>query len=475
MDRATPPQAVEARRPKLPPLWHSLSARLLVMTVFFVMLGEVFIYAPSIAAFRVKYLEERVAAGNIAVLAVLATPDFMVDDALEAELLSQAGVYLVGLARPDGKKLILGMEEGLPPVDAQFDLRQRSFFGLIGDAFMTIGHPANRVIRVVAVSPKHPQATVEIVMDEAPMRDAMLDYSRRILALSIVISLITAALVYLTLQWWMVAPIRRMTQSMVAFRDNPEDLSRPLQVERRSDEIGLAQTELVDMQAGMRSALHQQMRLAALGAAVTKISHDLRNMLATAQLVSDRLAASADPQVKRAVPTLAAAIGRAVELCTKTLEFTREGTPPLVWRRFALSPLVDEVAAGVPGNGQPVAWRNETDGVELEADRDQLYRVIANLGQNAAEAGATAIAVRAKLSVETVAIEMLDNGPGLPPRARENLFKPFAASGRSGGTGLGLAIARELARAHGGDLGLVKSDGEGTLFRIELPRRRKAA
>lgn len=462
-------------RPKLPPLWHSLSARLLVMTVFFVMLGEVFIYAPSIAAFRVKYLEERIAAANIAVLALLATPDFMVDETLEAELLAQAGVYLVGLKRPDGRKLILGMEKDLPSIDAQFDLRLRSFFGLIGDALMTIGQPENRVIRVVSVSPRHPQAIVELVMDEAPMRDAMIDYSRRILALSIVISLITAALVYLTLQWWMVAPIRRMTQSMIAFRGNPEDLSRPLQVERRSDEIGIAQSELLDMQAELRAALHQQMRLAALGTAVTKISHDLRNMLATAQLVSDRLAASADPQVKSAVPTLAAAIRRAVDLCSKTLEFTREGMPPLVWRRFALAPLVDEVAAGVPGNGQPVAWKNETGGIELEADRDQLYRVIANLGQNAVLAGATAIAVRAETIEDRIAIEVSDNGPGLPPRARENLFKPFAASGRSGGTGLGLAIARELARAHGGELSLVKSDSEGTRFRIELPRRRPAA
>jgi len=466
---------MQAYRPKLPALWHSLSARLLVMTIAFVMLGEVLIFAPSIAAFRVKYLEERIAAANIAVLSLLATPDFMVDEELEAELLSQAGVYLVGLARPDGKKLMLGMEEGLPPIDAQFDLRQRSFFGLIGDAFSSIGHPRNRVIRVVAVSPKHPQATVEIVMDEKPMRTATIDYAQRILAISIVISLIAAALVYLTLQWWMVRPIRRMTQSMIAFRNNPEDLSRPLQVERRTDEIGIAQAELVDMQAGLRSALHQQMRLAALGTAVTKISHDLRNMLSTAQLVSDRLAASADPQVKSAVPTLAAAIRRAVDLCTKTLEFTREGMPPLEWRRFALAGLLDEVAAGVPGNGPALAWRNAAGGLEIEADRDQLYRVFANLGQNAAQAGATAISVRAENADETIVVEFADNGPGLPPRARENLFKPFAASGRSGGTGLGLAIARELARAHGGDLILVKSDGEGTLFRVELPRRRRDA
>jgi signal transduction histidine kinase len=458
-------------RPRLPSLWNSLSARLLVLTVAFVMLSEVLIFSPSISSFRVKYLEERIAAANIAVLALLATPDFMVDEALEEELLAQAGAYLIGLKRPDGKKLMLGMETALPPIDAQYDLRERGFLGLIGDAFVVLAENRDRVIRVVSTSPRHPDAVVEIVMQEAPMRMAMIDYAKSILALSIVISLVTASLVYLALQWWMVRPIRRMTESMIEFRDNPEDRSRPLPVTNRSDEIGIAQAELVGMQAVMRDALAQQTRLAALGTAVTKISHDLRNMLATAQLVSDRLAASADPQVQRAVPTLAAAIGRAADLCMKTLEFSREGTPPLDLRRFPLAPLVEEVTAALPTNGN-VVWRNEADGIEVEADRGQLYRVIANLAQNALHSGAGAITVAARAAPDRVEIDVADNGPGLAPRSRENLFRPFAGSGRPGGSGLGLAIARELMRAHGGDLLLVESTGEGTLFRLELPRRR---
>lgn len=457
-------------RPKLPPLWNSLSARLLVLTVAFVMLSEVLIFAPSIASFRVKYLEERIAAANIAVLALLATPDFMVDEALEEELLAQAGAYLIGLRRPDGKKLMLGMEEALPPIDAQYDLRGQSFLGLVGDAFVVLGQTRGRVIRVVGTSPRHREAVVEVVMDEAPMRMAMLDYAQSILALSIIISLVTATLVYLTLQWWMVRPIRRMTESMIEFRDNPEDRSRTLPAGGRSDEIGIAQAELVGMQAVMREALAQQTRLAALGTAVTKISHDLRNMLTTAQIVSERLATSADPQVQRAVPTLAAAIGRAADLCIKTLEFTREGTPPLDLRRFPLAPLVEEVAAALPTDGT-IAWRNESGGIEVDADRDQLYRVIANLAQNAVQSGAGAITVAARSAGDRTEIDIADNGPGLPPRTRENLFKPFAGSGRPGGSGLGLAIARELMRAHGGDLLLVRSTGEGTLFRLELPRR----
>ncbi len=461
-------------RPKLPVLWHSLSARLLVLTIAFVMVSEVLIFVPSIASFRLKYLEERLAAANIAVLALLATPDAMVSDELEMELLSQAGAYVIGMKRPDGKKLMLGMEDKVPAIDAQFDLRQHGLFRSVRDAVVALVQGRNRVLRVVGVSPRHNETEVEIVIDEAPLHDAMLDYGAQILAVSIVISLVTASLVYLALQWWMVRPIRRMTESMIAFRGDPEDLSRPLRVERRSDEIGLAQAELAEMQAGLRASLQQKTRLAALGTAVTKISHDLRNMLATAQLVSDRLVASADPQVKRAAPTLVAAIDRAVDLCTRTLDFTREGPLRLDYRRFALKGLIHEIGAGGFANGKTELVDAVGD-IELEADRDQLYRVLANLVRNAAEAGAAVVTVSAATEGERVIIEVRDNGPGLAPRARQNLFTPFAGSGRAGGSGLGLAIARELAHAHGGDLSLVCSDAGGTLFRIDLPARRPAA
>jgi signal transduction histidine kinase len=227
------------------------------------------------------------------------------------------------------------------------------------------------------------------------------------------------------------------------------------------------------MQAGLRASLQQKTRLAALGTAVTKISHDLRNMLATAQLVSDRLVSSADPQVKRAAPTLVAAIDRAVELCTRTLDFTREGPPRLDYRRFALKGLVYEIVVGGLTDDKTQLVDAVGD-IELEADRDQLYRVLANLVRNAAEAGAGQVTVSAATAGDRVIIEVRDNGPGLPPRARENLFTPFAGSGRAGGSGLGLAIARELAHAHGGDLTLVSSDAAGTLFRIDMPARRPA-
>ncbi|MCH8809349.1 MAG: HAMP domain-containing histidine kinase [Proteobacteria bacterium] len=457
----------------LPPLAESLSARLLLLTIAFVMLAEVLIYAPSIGRFRLVYLEERLAAAHLAILALEATPDQMIGEDLKRELLDHVGAYSVGLTRPGAGKLML-MVTTPGPVDASYDLREASFFGLIGDAFMTLMDDGGRILRVVGVSPKDRKTLVEVVLEEAPLRRQMLGYSERILALSLVISLFTAALVYLSLHLLMVRPMRRITESMARFRDDPEDASRIIKPSARSDEVGVAQRELAEMQEGLRGALRQRARLAALGAGITKISHDLRNILATARLVSDRLVESEDPEVRRTAPTLLSAIDRAVNLCAQTLNFTSEGAPAVDLSRFDLGELVREVGASLPEqlNGQ-ARWHSLIEeNFEVSADREQLHRVLSNLGQNAVQAGATKVEVAARRDDDRFVIDVTDNGPGLSPRARAHLFKPFAGSSHPGGTGLGLAIARELMRAHGGDVQLERSTSEGTRFRLILPADR---
>ncbi len=268
--------------------------------------------------------------------------------------------------------------------------------------------------------------------------------------------------------------MRRFTESMARFRDDPEDASRIIKPSARSDEVGVAQRELAEMQEGLRGALQQRARLAALGAGVTKISHDLRNILSTARLVSDRLVKSEDPEVRRTAPTLLGAIDRAVNLCDQTLNFTSEGAPTVDLSRFDLGELVREVGASLPEqlNGQ-ASWDSLIEAnLEISADREQLHRVLDNLGQNAVQAGATKVEVAARRDGHRIVIDVTDNGPGLSPRAREHLFKPFAGSSHPGGTGLGLAIARELMRAHGGDVRLERSTSEGTSFRLILPANR---
>ncbi len=458
-----------------------LSARLLLLTIFFVMVAELLIYAPSISSFRKTYLEEHIATAHLASQTLEAMPDAMVGRDLERALLFHASAYGIVLRYQDQHALMLS--EDMPPkVDVTFDLRKANFYMWIRDAFEALVQRQNRVMRVIAPSPKEPNVIVEVIMDEAPMVRRMVWYSARILQITIVISLVTAGLVYVSLQWLMVRPMRRVTESMIRFREDPEDVSRTIQPGDRADEIGVVERELAVMQNDVRAALHQKSRLATLGAAVAKVNHDLRNSLATAVLVSDRLADIDDPEVKKVTPRLFEAIDRAVVLCSQTLNYVHETAPRLHPTLFKLVDLVSEVGeslrAARDGTGEET-WKNEVGPeLEIEADREQLFRVLSNLGQNAVQAGAREIVVGARVGDGRVRIRIADNGPGLPPKAKRNLFQPFAGSARHGGSGLGLVIARDIMRAHGGEIALSGTGPTGTTFTLELKmpgRQAKAA
>jgi signal transduction histidine kinase len=463
------PKIMIGRKVSLPPFLRSLSARLLVLTVIFVMLSEVLIFVPSVARFRLTYLQQHIADAHLAMLALEATPDNMVSQELANELLAHVGAHGIVLHKPNNTTLMI--DSPTPPqVAATWDLRGAGSWGLIRNAMMTLAQNGNHVVRVLDVSPTDPRVVVEVLLDDAPMRAAMWGFGIRILELSIVISLITAALVYLSLQWLLVAPLRRLIASMMRFREDPEDASRVIAPSSRGDEIGLAQRELASMQETVRQALRHNARLAALGTAVTKVNHDLRSILSTARLISDALAGSEAPEVKRVTPALLAAIDRAVGLCTRTLHYTREGAPPLSRSRFVLSGLIEEVAEVVEkSDGTARLINNVPATMMVEADRDQLFRVVLNLASNALEAGAHRVVINAGLGGDTILLMVADDGPGLPPKARDNLFRPFAGSARPGGTGLGLAIAREIMRAHGGDITLTASTAQGTTFCLTLP------
>ncbi len=456
-----------------PPLTRSLSAQVLMLTVAFVMLAEILIYVPSVARFRLNNLEQRIEEAHLAAMSLLSIPNFVASPEFERELLAAVSAHGVVLKQPQTRILI--QADGMPPsVAASYDLRQRNMLMLIADAFETLFATDGRVIRVIDDATMRADTEVEIIMDEAPLRAAMLTYSWNILTLSFAIALITAGLLFLVLQGRLVRPIRRITESMTAFRQAPEEPSSSIDPStKRSDEIGVAQRELAEMQEQLRQSLKQKTRLAELGAAVSKVNHDLRNILATAQLVSDRLTLSDDPDVRRVTPRLIDAIDRAINLCRRTLRYGSADEPPPDLASFPLGDLVDEVGAsvGLPTGGE-IVWRNRiTNGMEITADRDQMFRVLLNLGRNAVQAISESgeIRVQAARTDTGVSIDIQDTGPGLPPVAREHLFEAFTGSARSGGTGLGLVIARDVMRAHGGDIKLVQSDASGTVFRLFLP------
>jgi len=456
---------------EMPSLWRGLSARLIALTVTFVMLAEVLIFVPSVSRYRLNYLQQHLDAAYQASLVVQAAPNGVVPSGLAHELLDYVGVSSIALKMEQASYLMLGEP---PQVGDSFDLDSDSVFKLIVDALESMAVANHGYIRVHGTPSRVPDVSVEVTMAADPLHESVLDYGGRIFLLSVLISLITAGLVFLALKRLMVRPIQRMTEDLIAFREAPEDMTRGIQVTGRGDEIGIAQRELAEMERGLRQALRQRARLAAVGAAVSKISHDLRNILTTAALVSDRLGSSDDPQVRRQAPLVLDAIDRAVKLCQDTLRFARADEPDLEIRRFELAPLVDEViASAVTAAGEPVTCVNAVDAaIVVQADRDQLFRVIMNLSRNALEAMARQggeLTISARREDALTVIEVADTGPGIPERIRSRLFEAFAGGSR--GTGLGLAIARELMRAHGGELVLVETGPQGSTFRMTLPNR----
>lgn len=451
---------------------RSLSLRLLILTIGFVMLAEVLIFVPSVAQFRLTWLESKLEKAQLASLALEATSDNMISPRLETELLANAMVNAVILKRAETRSLMLS--DNMPvEIDAVFDLREANFVDLIRDALATLVRTDNRTINVVGQATLEAGQFIEIIVDEAPLRSDMAAYGLNIFLLSLVISVFTASLLFLVLNAMIVRPMARIAHNIDDFRGNPEDADRIIPDSNRHDEIGTVEHGLHDMQEQIRGALKQKTRLANLGAAVAKISHDLRNILASARLVSDRLAVSADPQVRQMTPTLMRAIDRAVTLCDQTLRYGRAEEPRPRPVEFELPPIIDEIAVslGLGADGDVRLANDVPSGFMIYADPDSMFRAIQNLARNAVEATVSAGEVRvcARREDGEVIIDVADTGPGLPPKALDNLFQPFTGSARSGGTGLGLVNVREIVEAHHGRVLLVRTDERGTLFRICLP------
>jgi hypothetical protein len=458
-----------------------LSGKLLFLTVLFVMVAEVLIYVPSIANFRLNWLNDRLAAAHTAALVLDASPSGMVPESLAKQILSSIGARAVAMKMGTQRRL-LAANDMPSQIEQDIDMRNVPWWRAIMDAFdtMFLSEPSD-VMRVVGPAPMAEGQFIEIVLDEAPLRKAMLTFSVNILLLSLAISGITATLVFFALHYLLVRPMGRITQNMVTFRADPENPGRIIAESGRGDEIGTAETELAAMQRELASMLHQKSRLAALGLAVSKINHDLRNLLASAQLFSDQLSTLPDPKVQRFAPKLMRALERAIAFCQSTLSYGAAQEPPPERKTLQVEPLIEEVHEALDlGLDVPIRWIVAVErGLTVEADHDQLFRVLVNVARNAVQAlearGARdpardQIRITGRREGSVVIIEASDTGPGVPEKARAHLFQAFQGSTRAGGTGLGLAIAAELVRAHGGDIRLVPGT-IGATFSITIPDR----
>jgi signal transduction histidine kinase len=455
---------------------RGLSGKVLLLTIVFVMLGEVLIFLPSIANFRIQWLKTRIAQAEIAALAAEAAPNQIVDDELRSTILKGAGVDGVSLTRGDKRQLMLrSSDEGM--VDETFDLRPGMYYNTIGQAFAVMFRQHDRIVSVIDKPPAMSGDVIEISLHEWPLRDAMLKYGLNILGLSIALSLAVAAMIFAALNRVLVKPMQRLSANMMAFGSMPEDPSRIVHPSTRTDEIGIAERELKSMQTQLQGSLHQKTHLAALGLAVSKVSHDLRNMLTSAQLISDRLGDVKDPTVQRFAPKLIISLDRAILFLNQTITYGRAQELPPRREVLCLHDLVDEVLeTATLLAGDAIKLSNQvTKNIEVDADREHLIRILTNLTRNAIQALDTRnevgreVAISADRQDKLTLIRVADNGPGIPPTIRGKVFEAFQTSARAGGTGLGLAISAELAQAHGGSICVLETGENGTVFEVKIP------
>ncbi len=439
------------------------------------MLAEVMIFVPSVARYREDFLMSRLERAQIASLALLA--ETQISPELQEELLQNAGVYNVVLRRDAARQLVLSAP--IPaPISQTFDLRDAPATELIRDAIACLLDSTPQVIRVIGEPVRMAGLLIEITMETTELRSAMIDYGLRILWLSAVISVITAVLLFLAVRVFLVKPIKRVVGHMKSYAAAPEDARLVIQPSAGVTELREAEETLQSLQTQLTGALRQKDRLAQLGAAVAKVSHDLRNILTSAQLFTDRIEASEDPLVRRMAPKLVNSITRAVHLCESTLAYGKAEEPTPTLSRFMLGDIVNDVidSERLSVAGGTVSFSEDVPTALLvRADAEQLYRVIANLVRNARQAIVASnapgeINVSAVETDESWLIRIADTGPGLPPKAREHLFRPFQGGVRKGGSGLGLTISSELVRGHGGQLILEHTGERGTAFCIDLPK-----
>ncbi len=458
------------------PFWRRLSTRLLVITVLSVLIAEVLIFIPSIANFRLRWLEERLSTAAAATVLLLGDEQIDLPRNVQDDVLLALGAKAVAV-RSNGDSRLLVVSEVPPEVDEHIDVMNVGPVEAVTGAIDSMLRGGDRVLRVygqVGDSTKE----FELIISDRGLRKAMFVYARNVAILSLLISFITAALLFGAIHRFMIRPIRGLRAAMMNFGAAPDDPGRILLPSRRTDELGVAERQLADMQTQLQRTLGQQKHLADLGLAVSKINHDLRNMLASAQLISDRLRTASEPSIQAFAPKLVRTLDRAVGYTESVLSYGRahEATPSR--RMLNLRRVVDDVEDMLGIDGSQIVFENRVDtAFEIDADSEQLFRILTNLSRNAVEAmsmdeDATVIrrlSVAAERQGSVSRITVADTGPGLPPKARENLFAAFRGSARSGGTGLGLAIAQELVRAHGGTIELVESIGGRTVFAFTIP------
>ena len=459
-----------------------LSGKLLLMTIGFVMLAELVIFIPSATTFRQDWLNDRAQQAGLLAQALTGVPDYEASEILSDQFMRDTDVIMMSAKRDGMSEFMLGQPPEGEGVEV-IDLREERRLPLFRDAFKAFFGSSEGSLRVLAMSPVEGQDALELIIPKKKLQWAMRDYAKRIAVLSLAIALITGLLIYLSMLFMIIRPIEKLAAGLADFREDPEKRRSNLPPSGRKDEIGQLQREFYDMKQGVRASFKQRERLATLGMAVAKINHDLRNVLASASLVSERLAEDKEERIAKMGGRLTRTIDRGIKLTSEVLNFSLSGQDEADLEVVRISLLVGEAAGdtlGSYGSGRRrITFTNKIPSeMIVTADKDHTYRIFHNLFRNAAQAmakiadddAARNLTVEAIPAGDHISILVKDTGPGLPDKAKNNLFKAFASASGHGSTGLGLTISQDLAWEQGGDIILESTSENGTVFAVCLQK-----
>ena len=453
------------------------------MTIGFVMLAELVIFVPSAALYRQTWLEDRINQVDILHLALVEVEDFKASEELTNRFLNDTDVIMASERHEGMSRLLFGVPPASDATIVLLDTREHTGLPKFRDAFKTFFGPNEGYYRTIGSASFPEDAAIEVIIPRKNLKVAFRDYFKRIFFLSLAIAIMTGSLIYFTMAFMIINPVQTLARNVTRFQQNPE-VSRPdAQPSERGDEIGDLERAFFDMKNGIRTSLKQKQRLATLGLAVAKINHDLRNVLTSAQLVSDRLSMDPDPKVSRMGERLTRAIDRGVKMTRDVLNFSSPEAEPIKREPIRISFMLGEVAGDVlPSFGtgaRKISFMNDVPSdLQVDADPDHTYRIFHNLMRNAAQAMAAInddnakrhLRVYVDIDSKKLDIHVSDSAGGLPEKAKKNLFKAFASGGGKGSTGLGLTIAKELATDQGGDLRLERTNSSGTVFTVSLQK-----
>ena len=459
-----------------------LAARVLAVTIGFVLLAMSLFYVTRLTAHREMLLHGKISAVQTTVDAFgMAAPTPPPQD-LSRKILNSVDVKWMAIETPVGRHEFVtagGPLESVESVTAD----DSSYFESMAATFHALFAAPGTVVKLSAPAQANEPA-IEFAFDETTLVQSLKRVSYNFLTISLTIAAVVTCVLWAALWRMVLQPVRRLTSNIIAFGESPQDGSRVIAPSGRGNEIGRAEAALAVMQGSLARELAQGKRLAELGMAVARINHDLRNILSAAQLISDRLATIPDPLAQRLAPRLVATLDRAIQFCQSTLTYGASRELPPSRRRFDLSELVSQVVeSGQAEHDAAVDYNIDIPPrFCVHADPDHILRVLENLSRNAAQAlmtkGATdgrpkAIRFAAIRTDGLALIEISDTGPGFPPDQYDRIFEPFHKSTSDVGAGLGLAIAADLVTRNGGAITLAPAKADdfycGARFLIKLP------